>query len=125
MHDFMRIRHLTLKISYSDLLPYLSGQQHQILDVSLLSHLISSAHAVDAMVSMLKPLMNIALDLQHQYQQSLQPIMSKVSKSFTSLPEELLPIIFELAVFAEGDNGAKQAIKLTHVFRTFKRIALA
>ncbi len=57
------------------------------------------------MISMLKPLMSIALDLQKQYKESLGPITSKLSKGIVSLPDELLPSIFDFAVRMEGTEA--------------------
>lgn len=76
------------------------------------------------MVLMLMPLITVALDLQRRYKQSLAPIISRLSKGFASLPDEVLPVIFEFAVRAEGAMGTMQAKCLSHVSRRFREITL-
>ncbi len=87
----------------------LSGRKNRALDASSISALLSSAHELDTMVSILKPLLSIALDLQEEYKQTLDPVIAKLSRGITSLPNELLHLIFEFAVRTDGhrDGGVE------------------
>ncbi len=93
---------------------------------STISRLMASAFEIDVIVSMLKslPVMSVAFEFQERYNQRTSAIISNLSKGIVSLPDELLPIIFELAVQEEGCMGATQAIRLSHVSRRFRDIAL-
>ncbi len=74
---------------------------------------------------MLGSLMKVALSFQKQYKPGVLSIISKLSRGMASLPDELLPIIFDFAVRAQGRIGSKQANSLSRVSRRFRNIALA
>lgn len=88
------------------------------------SRLVTSAHEIDAIVSMLKPLMSVALEFQEQFKKALAPTMAKAARAIASVPDDVLAIIFEAAVRAEKSNGPRQAIRLSHVSRRFRQVAL-
>ncbi len=73
------------------------------------------------MVSMLKVLLDTALDLQTAFNKRLEPIVSKLSRCMASLPDEVLALIFN---FAGHLDGTKQAVRLSHVSRRFRAVAL-
>ncbi len=73
------------------------------------------------MVPMLKVLLDTALGIQKAIDKCLKPIVSKLSEGIKSLPYELLALIF---TFAGRLDGRKQAVRLSHVSRRFRAVAL-
>ncbi len=116
---------LTIYNSHSKILDAPLSQETSIADPSSISHIMASAFQIDNIVSMLKSLTSVAVEFQDRYKQFATSISSKLSRGFASIPDELLPIIFEFAVRAEGRMGARQAVRLSHVSRHFRDIALA
>ncbi|KLO08303.1 hypothetical protein SCHPADRAFT_944572 [Schizopora paradoxa] len=97
----------------------------EILDAGLISRLSTVAHEIDSMTSILKHLTDTATELGRQYKGILNPVMSKLSKGISSLPDEVLAMVFESAVRAAGQEGVEQAKRLSHVSRRFRAIAIS
>ncbi|KLO08302.1 hypothetical protein SCHPADRAFT_1001047 [Schizopora paradoxa] len=96
----------------------------RIVDAESTARFMTSVFEVDAIVKMLTVLLEFANGLQAKFKLSHEHIASKLSKGINSLPEELLTKIFQFAVWGEGRNGGKQAVRLSHVCRSFRGIAL-
>ncbi len=100
-----------------------SGLVDGLLNTKTLSRLSQDAFRVDSMVSVLKVLMNTALGLQRDYDNCLKLFVPKLSKGIASIPDELVALIFKFATRQE--NTLKQTVRLSHVSKRFRRIALA
>ncbi len=100
-----------------------SGFVDGLLNTKTLSRLSQDAFRVDSMVSVLKVLMNTALGLQRDYDNCLKLFVPKLSKGIASIPDELVALIFKFATRQE--NTLKQTVRLSHVSKRFRRIALA
>ncbi len=92
------------------------------------SHLMASAFEIDTIESNAKarPIAERRVGIPETVLQAIDDAhrFDTRPKGIASLPDELLPIIFEFAVRAEGRMGATQAIRLSHVSRRFRSIAL-
>lgn len=117
---------LTICTSYSRSLGrrVICDEHAEVVDESSVSHLATSAREIDTIVSILEPLRTIALELQKQFKQSLVQVITNLSEGIASLPDELLSPIFKYAVRAQEHLGAIQAVRLSHVSRRFRQIAL-
>ena len=113
----------------SDLERFFEAQQSKQsyfdgLSANSISRLSASAHQTDVMLSILRPLLSVALDHEKRYKQVMGPIASKLGKGVATLPDEILAMIFEVAVRMEKHNGRIQARFLSHVSRRFRKVAL-
>ncbi|KLO08295.1 hypothetical protein SCHPADRAFT_1001041 [Schizopora paradoxa] len=85
---------------------------------------MTSVFELDGIVSILKVLLEVANELQAQFRPSRDRMVTKLSKSLKYLPVELLPQIFQYAVWERGENGGRDAVRLSHVSQAFRAIAL-
>ncbi|KLO06369.1 hypothetical protein SCHPADRAFT_933116 [Schizopora paradoxa] len=79
------------------------------------------ARHVKNITKVLKALLDSAIEMQHDYDEYLELVVSKLSKGIASMPDELLARIFK---FNADAYGTKQAIRLSHVSRKFRAVAL-
>ncbi len=86
------------------------------------SQLFRDAHHLDHMLPILKRLTESVVTLQSAFKRRLRPIASALSKGLTSLPDDLLTLVFEFA--SPPGEGTRQAVWLSHVSRRFRRVAL-
>ncbi|KLO08310.1 hypothetical protein SCHPADRAFT_944579 [Schizopora paradoxa] len=96
----------------------------EIIDAGMISRLSTAAHELDNMRSILKHLTDVATELSQEYKDILGPIVPKLSKGISHLPDEILAMVFKWAVHAEGHRGGEQARYLSHVSRTFRAISI-
>ncbi|KLO16158.1 hypothetical protein SCHPADRAFT_938069 [Schizopora paradoxa] len=96
----------------------------RLVDADCIARFMASAFEMDVVVSMLDVLLEVAKGLQMQFRISQEIIVAKLSKGIKSLPTELLSRIFQFAVWDQDENGGVQAIRLSHVSRRFRTIAL-
>ncbi|KLO08297.1 hypothetical protein SCHPADRAFT_944567 [Schizopora paradoxa] len=96
----------------------------RLVDADSIARFMASAFEMDMMVSMLDVLMEVAKGLQRQFRISQETIAAKLSRGIKSLPTELLSKIFQFVVWEQGENGGIQAIRLSHVSRSFRTITL-
>ncbi len=75
------------------------------------------------MIPILDALKSSLTVLQHRFRRRLSSITSSLTKGLTSLPDDLLPLIFEFAT-PPGEGSSRQAVWLSHVSRRFRSIAL-
>ncbi|KLO06340.1 hypothetical protein SCHPADRAFT_1002406 [Schizopora paradoxa] len=85
------------------------------------SRLLQTAYEMDAIVSMLGTLMGIASDIKRQYDQLMEPVISRLSKGFACLSDDLLHIIFRFTV---EEDDPFQAVRLSLVSRRFRNLAI-
>ncbi len=76
---------------------------------------------VDSMMSTLRTLLDTGTGLQEVFNECLKPVITKLSRGITATPDELLVLIFNLV---GRRDGTKQAVRLSHVSRKFRAIAL-
>ncbi|KLO06372.1 hypothetical protein SCHPADRAFT_986544 [Schizopora paradoxa] len=95
------------------------GQRH--MSSEAFESLLGDAKRVDDMAKILKALLDAATELQHDYDEFLQPTVSKLSKGITSVPDEILALIFK---FNADKYGRKQPIRLSQVSRKFRAVSL-
>ncbi|KLO16159.1 hypothetical protein SCHPADRAFT_223065 [Schizopora paradoxa] len=96
----------------------------RLADAKSVSRFMESVSELDTIIKMLNVLLDSANGLQAKFQFVRENIVSKLSKGVGSLPDELLAKVFQLAVWEEGREGGKQAVRISHVCRKFRSIAL-
>lgn len=108
----------------SDFQRLVSSQAEDVLASQwrIQSRLLRTAYEMDAVVSMLRSLMDVASDIKRRYDQLLDPVIARLSKGFASLSDDLLHIIFRFAVEEEGPF---QAVRLSLVSRRFRNLAIS
>ncbi|KLO04815.1 hypothetical protein SCHPADRAFT_933899 [Schizopora paradoxa] len=106
----------------ADLKLFATGCAERAMDAETLSVLSLNAYQVDNMVGILKALLETASEIQHEYERCLTPVLSKLSKGIAAIPDELLALIFK---HNAATYGRKQAIRLSHVSRRFRGVALS
>lgn len=94
-------------------------------DDGAFSRVLAASCEMDAMVSLLRTLTTVATNFQTQFNQVLGPSVSKLSKAFKSIPDEIIGVIFEHTVRMDRPGAATMAKSLSHVSRRFRNIALA
>ncbi|KLO08304.1 hypothetical protein SCHPADRAFT_944573 [Schizopora paradoxa] len=107
-----------------DIYPFENELESQIVNADLTSRFMASAFEIDAMISMLNTLLDFAYGFQEQFKLSQERLVSKLSKGFGSLPDELVSKIFQFAVWEEREYGGKQAIWLSQVSRRYRVLSL-
>ncbi len=105
----------------SDIQLFSDNLVEQVMSSETLARLSQDAFHVDSMLSILKVLTETALGLQKDFDKHLRPVIHQLAKAVTSLPDEILALIFKFATLQEG---TRQAILLSHVSIRFRRIAL-
>ncbi|KLO08301.1 hypothetical protein SCHPADRAFT_1001046 [Schizopora paradoxa] len=96
----------------------------QLMNAESIARFTKSAYEVDTIVNILHVLTDFATGLQAKFKIPFQSLVSKLSKGINSLPEELLAKIFQISVWGEGKEGGTQAVRISHVCRAFRSIAL-
>ncbi len=107
----------------SDLLLVTSGLVEGLVNTKTISRLSQDAFRVDSMVTVLKVLMDTALSLQKDFDKCMNHFVPKLSKGIASIPDELVSLIFKCATHRE--STLREALRLSHVSKRFRRIALA
>ncbi len=97
------------------------GLAEQVMSSETLARLSQDAFQVDSMMSILKALTEAALGLKKIFDKCLKPVIRQLAKAITTLPDELLALIFNSRPFKKG---TRQAIHLSHVSNRFRRVAL-
>ncbi len=87
------------------------NEKNRLVDAGSVSRLMTSAFEMNAIVSMLKTLLDFASVFQDHLNRIQRRIISKLSRGIDSLPDELLPVIFKFAVWDEGHRGGKAGYK--------------
>jgi len=107
----------------ADLLRFASdpGPTLPVMDVETFVRISRDACRVDSMMSTLRTLLDTGSGLQEVFNECLKPVITKLSRGITSTPDELLVLIFNLV---GRRDGTKQAVRLSHVSRKFRSIAL-
>ncbi len=98
-----------------------SDDLQQVMDAETFAFSSENAFQVDRMVSILKVLLDTALDLQKATDNCLKPVILKASEGIKSLPDELLALILNRAGRL---YGAEEVVRLSHVSRRFRAVAL-
>ncbi|KLO06370.1 hypothetical protein SCHPADRAFT_1002386 [Schizopora paradoxa] len=106
----------------ADLQLFATGHAERPMDAETLSVLSLNACRVHSMAGILKALLETASELQREYERCLTPVLSKLSKGIAAIPDELLALIFK---HNAAMYGRKQAIRLSHVSRKFRAVALS
>ncbi|KLO12548.1 hypothetical protein SCHPADRAFT_941118 [Schizopora paradoxa] len=100
----------------------LQNRTNDAVGAEMVSKLLHDAHSADIMKTTLDLLLVSVTNLQVAFMAHVDPLISKLSKGFASLPEELITVVFKYTCV---EIGTKQAVWLSHVSRTFRRIALS
>ncbi len=93
------------------------------MNTKTISRLSQDAFRVDSMVTVLKVLTDTALSLQKDFDKCMNHFVPKLSKGIASIPDELVALIFKCATHQESTLG--ETVRLSHVSKRFRRIALA
>ncbi|KLO06704.1 hypothetical protein SCHPADRAFT_945866 [Schizopora paradoxa] len=113
------------KVYGGDKDPFEDNEGGQVVDATWADYLKKSTYEIARIKQMLQALLNVANDLEAEFKFSKERIVvAKRSKGIKSLPNDLLAKIFQIAVWEEDCNGAKQAIRLSRVSRRFRTVAL-
>jgi len=92
------------------------------LKAATVSKLFRVQCQLDSAITILEDFLESATQLRSRFDHSLEPVVSALSKGLTSLPDELLALIFECTMTPDAEP--QQAIWLSHVSRRFRRVAL-
>ncbi|KLO06707.1 hypothetical protein SCHPADRAFT_681027 [Schizopora paradoxa] len=113
------------KVYGGDKDPFEDNEGGRVVDATWANCLTKSTYEISRIKKMLQALLNVANDLEAEFKSSKERIVAaKRSKGIKSLPDDLLAKIFQIAVWEEDYDGAKQAIRLASVSRRFRTVAL-
>lgn len=80
-------------------------------------------HRLEYIVKLSESLASSASEVLRLYERHLEPVTSKLSKGFASIPDEIISIIFKYSACDE-QQGTRHAIWLSQVSRRFRQLAL-